>query len=167
AHVPPVLAVGPLLAAGPVLAVGSVFAGSLLAAGPPPVLDQAAAAAAPATSTLCTIKDRRIAESSGLAAAGDFIYTVNDGGDRLQVFVLDRSCRVRRVIDNSLDPYDVEDLARGADGTLWLSDTGDNSISRPTVALERLTDSGAATLFRFSYPDGSRDAEALLLDRAG
>ena len=27
------------------------------------------------------------------------------------VFVLDRSCRVRRVIDNSLDPYDVEDLA--------------------------------------------------------
>jgi len=125
------------------------------------------ALAAPGRTTLCTITDPRIAESSGLAAAGSSLYTVNDGGTRLRVFVLDRACRVRREILNPLDPYDVEDLARGLDGSLWLSDTGDNNGSRETVALERLTESGEATLYRFTYPDGAHDAEALLLEHSG
>jgi hypothetical protein len=125
----------------------------------------ALAEAAPAA--LCTITDRRIPESSGLAAAGDLLYTVNDGGERLQVFVLDRGCRVRRVIENPLNPYDVEDLARGPDGTLWLADIGDNAGSRSTVALELLSAAGGVTLFRYRYPDGPHDAEALLLDPAG
>jgi hypothetical protein len=116
---------------------------------------------------LCRITDRRIPESSGLAVAGDSLYTVNDGGDRLRVFVLDRSCRVRRLIENRLDPYDVEDLARGPDGTLWLADTGDNDEVRRTVAVELLTEAGEATLFRFRYPEGPHDAEALLVDRRG
>ncbi len=114
---------------------------------------------------LCRITDPRIRESSGLAVAGDSLYTVNDGGDRLQVFVLDRACRVRRVIENRLNPYDVEDLARSPDGTLWLADIGDNEAARRTVAVELLTEGGEASLFRFSYPDGPHDAEALLLDR--
>ncbi|HZB48719.1 MAG TPA: hypothetical protein VE547_06450, partial [Mycobacteriales bacterium] len=98
---------------------------------------------------------------------GNSLYTVNDGGTRLRVFVLDRSCRVRRTVEAALDPYDVEDLARTADGTLWLSDTGDNALTRPTVALERLRPDGTATLFRLTYPDGPHDAEALLVDRSG
>jgi hypothetical protein len=122
---------------------------------------------APPERLICTISDRRITESSGLAAAGDSLYTANDGGDRLRVFVLDRTCRVRRVIENALNPYDVEDLARSPDGTLWLADIGDNDTARRTVALELLTESGDATLFRFTYPDGAHDAEALLLDRRG
>ena len=126
-----------------------------------------AAADRTADRTLCTIRDSRITESSGLAAAGDSLYTVNDGGTRLRVFVLDRSCRVRRTIQAALDPYDVEDLARAADGTFWLADTGDNALSRSTVALERLRPDGTATLFRLTYPDGPHDAEALLLDRSG
>jgi hypothetical protein len=117
--------------------------------------------------TLCTIRDSRIAESSGLAAAGSSLYTVNDGGSRLRVFVLDRTCRVRRTIEAPLDPYDVEDLARTPDGTLWLADTGDNSLARSTVALERIRPDGTATLFRLTYPDGPHDAEALLVDRSG
>jgi hypothetical protein len=124
----------------------------------------------------CRIDDPRITESSGLAAAGDRLYTVNDGGSRLQVFVLDTSavgggsapvCRVVRTISAAIDPYDVEDLARSADGTLWLADLGDNDHSRRTVAIELLSESGAGRLFRFSYPDGPHDAEALLLDRSG
>src|SRR5262249_1375178 len=39
--------------------------------------------------------------------------------------------------------------------------------SRRTVAIELLTEAGAGRLFRFTYPDGPHDAEALLLDRAG
>jgi hypothetical protein len=120
-----------------------------------------------ASAPLCTITDRRIPESSGLAAAGDQLYTINDGGEKLQVYVLDRGCRVRRVIQNPVNPYDVEDLARGADGTLWLADIGDNDANRSTVALELLTEAGEATLFRFRYPDGPHDAEALLVDRRG
>jgi hypothetical protein len=127
----------------------------------------AALAEQTAARTLCTIRDARIPESSGLATAGDSLYTVNDGGSRLRVFVLDRSCRVRRTVEAPLDPYDVEDLARTADGTLWLADTGDNALTRSTVALERLRPDGTATLFRLTYPDGPHDAEALLLDRSG
>ena len=124
----------------------------------------------------CGIDDPRITESSGLAAAGDRLYTLNDGGSRLEVFVLDAgagsrgptpACRVVRTITAGIDPYDVEDLARSADGTLWLADVGDNDHRRRTVAIELLPETGAARLFRFSYPDGAHDAEALLLDRSG
>ena len=44
--------------------------------------------------------------------------------------MLDRKCQVQRVLTDPADPYDVEDLARTADGTLWLSDTGDNRGKR-------------------------------------
>ena len=115
----------------------------------------------------CTITDPRIGESSGLAAAGDRLYTVNDSGDRLRVFVLDQHCRVTSVINGGVDPYDVEDLARTGDGTLWLCDTGDNDEVRRTVALELIAEDGRTTLYRFTYPDGPHDAEALLVDHAG
>jgi hypothetical protein len=116
---------------------------------------------------LCTIRDSRIPESSGLAASADRLWTINDGGSRLQVFELDRTCRVRRVVTAGIDPYDVEDLARAADGTLWLADTGDNSLNRSTVAVERIRPDGSATLFRLTYPDGPHDAEAILLMPSG
>lgn len=139
------------------------------AAGSRPPADAArpTPAAGPPAATYCTITDRRVTESSGLAAGGDLLYTVNDGGDRIRVFELDRGCRVRRVIENPTDPYDVEDLARAPDGTLWLADIGDNAAVRRTVALERLDGSGAVSLYRFTYPDGPHDAEALLLDPRG
>lgn len=134
--------------------------GALLLSGPGP-------ARADGPSTLCTIRDARIPESSGLVASADRLWTINDGGSRLQVFELDRTCRVRRVISAGIDPYDVEDLARAADGTFWLADTGDNSLNRSTVALERIRPDGSATLFRLTYPDGPHDAEAILLMPSG
>ncbi|HVC74084.1 MAG TPA: hypothetical protein VNC85_09955 [Mycobacteriales bacterium] len=120
-------------------------------------------AAADPARTLCTIRDQRIDESSGLAASADRLWTINDGGTRLQVFELDRSCRVLRTIDAGIDPYDVEDLARARDGTFWLADIGDNGLNRSTVALERLRPDGSATLFRLTYPDGPHDAEAMFV----
>ena len=117
--------------------------------------------------TLCTIRDQRIDESSGLAASADRLWTINDGGSRLRVFELDRSCRVLRTIEAGIDPYDVEDLARARDGTFWLADIGDNALNRSTVALERLRPDGSATLFRLTYPDGPHDAEAVLLTPSG
>lgn len=127
----------------------------------------AAAVRVVAPRVLCTMDDRRIPESSGLAASADRLWTVNDGGSALQVFELDRACRVRDVITADIDPYDVEDLARAADGTFWLADTGDNGLDRGTVALERIRPDGTAALFRVTYPDGPHDAEALLLTPSG
>ena len=43
----------------------------------------------------------------------------------------------------AVDPYDPEDLAVAADGTVWLADTGDNNANRPTVALLALRPDGS------------------------
>jgi hypothetical protein len=130
------------------------------------VLPAAAAAdSAPygAPSTRCDITDPRLPEVSGLAGAGDAMLAMNDGGARVEVYVLDASCAVGDVRSADVDPYDPEDLALGADGTIWLADTGDNNQARPTVALIGLRPDGRSTLTRLTYPDGSHDAEALLL----
>src|SRR4051794_27159921 len=135
-----------------------------------PLLLSAAAAsadtAAPAYGdpvTRCEITDPRLPELSGLASAGESMLAMNDGGDQAQVYVLDGTCAVGDVRTGAVDPYDPEDLALGADGTVWLADTGDNGQTRTTVALIELHADGSSTLTRLTYPDGAHDAEALLL----
>ena len=146
---------------------GVLFAASLL---PGLALPAPAAAAQPtpaAPVVRCTMADPRLAELSGLVADADRWYAINDGGTAATVFVLTKDCAVEREIVGSIDPYDVEDLGRGPDGTFWLSDTGDNDLDRATVALISLTPDGASTLYRLTYPDGPHDTEAILVDRAG
>lgn len=127
----------------------------------------AAAQQVPAPEPVCANRDSRLGELSGLVSDGDRLYALNDGGTKTQVFVLGRDCKVQRVISAATDPFDAEDLARGADGTFWLSDTGDNRKQRDTVALISLTPQGKAAVHRLTYPDGQHDVEALLLDRSG
>lgn len=115
----------------------------------------------------CVITDPRLSELSGLAADSDHWYAVNDGGTSATVYVVGKDCQVQSEINGPTDPYDVEDLARSADGTFWLSDTGDNDGDRATIALISLTPSGESAVHRLTYPDGPRDAEAVLLDGAG
>lgn len=115
----------------------------------------------------CVIDDPRLEELSGLAADSTHLYAVNDGGTRLEVAILDEDCRVRDLITAPTDPYDVEDLALGPDGTLWLGDTGDNRSRRETAALHALSRDGTSVLYRLTYPDGPQDAEALVVDREG
>lgn len=145
--------------------VGAFLACSALLLGTVLVGPSAAAAGGPVSR--CAIEDERIPELSGLAADGERWYAVNDGGSSVVVFVLDRSCSVTRTIRGAGDPYDVEDLARAADGALWLADIGDNGLDRRTVALHRLDEDGGSTLYRMTYPDGPHDAEALLLSTDG
>jgi hypothetical protein len=125
------------------------------------------ASAAETPTPVCTVSDKRINELSGMVSDGEHWYVIDDGGTKVQVFVLGRDCAVQRVITNSTDPFDVEDLARASDGTFWLSDTGDNNKQRQTVALLALTPQGKLTLYRLTYPDGQHDTEALVLDRKG
>lgn len=130
----------------------------------------AAAGAAPgptetygAPVTRCTITDPRLPELSGLATAGPRLLAMNDGGARATVYVLDAGCAVTDVRSAALDPYDPEDLALAADGTIWLVDIGDNRQDRATVAMIGLRRDGSSSLTRLTYPDGPHDAEALLL----
>ncbi|WP_086838087.1 esterase-like activity of phytase family protein [Amycolatopsis kentuckyensis] len=125
------------------------------------------ASAAEAPQPLCTMKDSRIGELSGLVSDGSKLYAINDGGSKVQVFVLGRDCKVQKVLTDKTDPFDVEDLARTPDGTLWLSDTGDNQKGRLTVALLEMNPQGKVTLHRLRYPDGQHDTEALIMDKAG
>ncbi|SEQ69533.1 hypothetical protein SAMN05216188_104345 [Lentzea xinjiangensis] len=107
-------------------------------------------------------------ELSGLTSDGKQLYAVSDSDNgTLRIQVLGRDCVVKRTITAPVDPYDVEDLAMTPDGTLWASDTGDNNKSRSTVALHKVSPSGAVERFRVTYPDGKHDAEALLVDKSG
>jgi hypothetical protein len=125
------------------------------------------ASAAETPQPLCTMKDSRIGELSGLVSDGKQLYAINDGGSKVQVFVLGRDCKVQKVLTDKTDPFDVEDLARTPDGRLWLSDTGDNQKGRLTVALLEMNPQGKVTLHRLTYPDGQHDTEALIMDKAG
>ncbi|HEX6342685.1 hypothetical protein [Umezawaea sp.] len=81
--------------------------------------------------------------------------------------MIGRDCEVLDTITAPVNPFDVEDLALGRDGRLWLADTGDNGRSRETVALHVVSQNGDAELFRLTYPDGKHDAEAILLTPDG
>nr|WP_285646385.1 hypothetical protein [Lentzea sp. NBRC 102530] len=107
-------------------------------------------------------------ELSGLTSNGTDFFAVSDSDNgTLRIQVTGRDCVVKRTITAPVDPFDVEDLAMTPDGTLWASDTGDNGKSRPTVALHKVSPSGAVERYRLTYPDGKHDAEALIVDKSG
>ena len=151
----------------------------------------AAALAALATSGLalaagpaevrCSLADPRIAESSGVAAASwsdDVVFTHNDSGDGPRFFAVDaRSCATRATFTVTGGRHvDWEDMTRGAapDGSpvLWLADIGDNRAQRREIVIYEVAEPGAGAdgavaaraRWTLTYPDGPRDAEALLVD---
>jgi hypothetical protein len=150
---------------GRLLATGGLLGAALvLASGMPASAEEATTTAAgSAAATQCRITDPRLTELSGLVTVPDRLLAINDGGDQVAVYVLDAACRVIDVKTAAVDPFDPEDMALGADGTLWIADTGDNGATRPTVALVALRPDGTTALYRLTYPDGAHDAEALLL----
>jgi hypothetical protein len=152
-----------LLAAVPLLAGALLLSSAAPAAASGEASPPASAAAPGGATRLCSLADPRLPELSGLVAAGDKLLAMNDGGDRLQLYVLDTGCRVTDVRSAAIDPYDPEDLALAADGSIWFADIGDNKASRTTVALLAMRPDGSTTVERLTYPDGAHDAEALLL----
>lgn len=139
--------------------------------------------------TLATIKDKSISESSGLTASrttpgaywthndsgdGPFIYALNTRGESLGIF---------RV--NGAQSRDWEDIAAGPGpqpnkSYLYIGDIGDNNEARDEIVVYRVPEPSltAATrtstkarpvstepaeAIRLKYPDGKHDAEALLV----
>jgi hypothetical protein len=117
---------------------------------------------------LCAVDDSRLGELSGMVVHDGGLWAVSDGGRRVQLHRIDRTnCDVIGSRTADVDPYDVEDLAVGPDGDLWVADLGDNERRRDTVAVVVVPDRGEARLHRLTYPDGPHDAEALLVDEGG
>ncbi|WP_060573199.1 MULTISPECIES: hypothetical protein [unclassified Pseudonocardia] len=168
---------GPVaVALGIVLGISGAGAGGVTAAhaapdevpGAPPRTGAAPGPAAPRP--VCTAEDPRAAELSGLVAegppgAGPVRYrAIVDGGGTGEVLTLDPvTCAVTEIRDTGVRVTDVEDLGATPDGTLWLADIGDNRGDRGTVRLVELPVSGPARAHDLVYPDGPRDAEAILL----
>jgi len=117
-----------------------------------------------------TFQDPRIDESSGLVVRDGRVYTVNDSGDGAYVYQVDprtgRTVAVTTYDDE--DPTDVEALAAGPDGALWVGDIGDNRRWRGSVRVHRIVpvrESGTvpSTTYDLAYPGGPHDAETLLV----
>ena len=139
--------------------------------------------------TITTIKDKSISESSGLVASRTMpgaYWTHNDSGDGPFIYAFDThgdSLGVFRV--NGAQARDWEDIAAGPGpqpnrSYLYIGDTGDNDGVRPEVVVYRVAEpllssttrkftkkapgsTEPAEAIRLEYPDGKHDAEALLV----
>lgn len=128
---------------------------------------------------LCRVDDERIAESSGLAASrlrpGTFL-THNDSGNPARLYRFDSKGKVlgEYLVEGAAN-IDWEAMAiRRAKLTDWvyLGDIGDNLEIRPEIHVYRFAEpvaTGQARVdrverFTLAYPDGPRNAEALLVD---
>lgn len=145
----------------------TVAAGAAVAA--PFAIGLAAGAMPDDGRVLLTFQDPEIVESSGLVAAGDRVWTVNDSGDVGRVFTVDATTGETVGTTYWADgPRDVEALAPAGPGRIWVGDIGDNAAARDSIQVtsvpvgdgDRTVDEETIDLV---YPDGARDAETLLV----
>jgi len=133
-----------------------------------PFLLGAAAGAGASPDPAFRFTDPDIVESSGLAVVNSLVVTTNDSGDSGRVFTVDPdSGRTVGVTSWSGEPVDVEALAPAGPGRVWVGDSGDNRAVRDSLEVLRVPvgpgDIDAAPeTYELVYPDGARDAEALL-----
>src|SRR5476651_665454 len=114
--------------------------------------------AATNATTVLTIHDARITESSGLVRSvrhPSVLWTHNDGGRTAEIYGIDPKGRtVAQITLRGIDPYDPEALSRGVDNhgkpALFLADIGDNAARRKNVSVFRVTE--PAALGRHTLP---------------
>jgi hypothetical protein len=157
------------------LAFGLVMAGASSASAEP--VPNAGAVKAVPGKKVCKIGNPVLSELSGMVATKRGYVVINDGVDSSagqRVFFLDGKCKVTGDVAYPTIPRDPEDLALSRDGkTLWIGDIGDNARGggerRKTVAVWSMPADGSKkpVIHRVAYPDGPRDAEALLVNDDG
>ncbi len=143
----------------------SALIGLLVAA--PFAIGLAVTPSAPRGTTVLTFDDPAIVEASALVVQDGLFLTTNDSGDSGRVFAVDRSGATVGVTHWSEDPTDVEALAPGGSGFVWVGDIGDNLASRSDVTITRVPvgrgeRTVTGTSYRLTYPRGATDAETLV-----
>jgi hypothetical protein len=135
------------------------------------------------------LKNRAVKESSGLAASrinqGVF-WTHNDSGDGPYLYAFDKSGAARgvwRVTNASARDWEAIALGPGPDSSktyLYIGDIGDNGFRRSDIDIYRVIEPNVtpadartdkkraaptqpAEIIQLRYPDGSHNAEALLV----
>ena len=127
-----------------------------------------------------------VTEASGLARSrseADVFWTHNDSGDSARVFAVGWDGIIRATLPLAgVVARDIEDIALGTDPggaeALFVADIGDNSAVRASIDVYRVAEPSvlglpagttlgavAPHVIHLSYPDGARDAEALVADR--
>ncbi|MFN8169711.1 MAG: hypothetical protein U0S36_13125 [Candidatus Nanopelagicales bacterium] len=160
------------------VAAGLVLASSLAPAAAAPASAVGAEDGEPRVQ--CRISDDRLVEISGMTWSRRHpgVYWVhNDSGGGPYLYAIDgETCRTRaRIRIEGIGARDIEAVATGVDPAgrqvLWVGDIGDNIDGWPSVRLvavrepARLVDqSVGSTTYRFTYPDGSDDAESIIAD---
>lgn len=132
--------------------------------------------------SLASLNDRAINEASGIAVSRKhpaMLWVNNDSGDKARLFLIDSLAHTRMVVYLSgATNRDWEDLAIGpgpdsAQHYIYVGDIGDNLAVHRVKKIYRFPEPEftegrlAITQFdsiRFIYPDGSRDAETLMVD---
>lgn len=131
---------------------------------------------------LCTIKDKSINESSGIAPSrrqDGVYYTHNDSGDKARFFRFNKSGKLTGTFNlKGADAVDWEDMASAlVDGipTLYFADVGDNFQNRKSIVVYRVKEpetsekKGARidAKYELTYPDGAQNCEALFVTKEG
>ncbi|MEY2441539.1 MAG: hypothetical protein QOJ46_965, partial [bacterium] len=124
------------------------------------------------------VSDPAATELSGLVLSRSqrgVLWTHNDSGDSPRIFAFGLDGRLlAEVALAGAAAFDWEDIAAGH-RTLWIGDIGDNLARRESVFVYRIaeprvggdapaTTTAHASAIELRYPDGPRDAEALLRD---
>jgi hypothetical protein len=157
-----------------VLAGGAVAAAVLGALASPGY----AAVPVPGSTLLFHYADPQIDESSGLAESsyGDgVIYTFNDSGDTARFFAVNSSGATVAIYTlKGATNHDWEDMDTGTDASgkpvLYFGDIGDNSSKRTEIDVYQVSEPRGPSAdvpwirYRFKYPDGSHNAETLMVD---
>lgn len=122
---------------------------------------------------LFTMDDERITESSGLARSVDhegIWWTTNDSSDSARIFAVNADGEVEAELTFGAEPIDVEAIAVGAGGTIYVADIGDNLSVRDKITVYAISEPDELydqqvkyRAYDFVYPDGPHNAEALLV----
>lgn len=126
------------------------------------------------------IKSGQVDEASGIADSKShpgFLWVEQDSGNPTDLFLLSYSGSIlKKVHGRGMQNRDWEDMATGSGpdankNYLYVADIGDNNLQYNNYAIYRFEEPAVSTdtvnaweKIMFRYPDGSHDAEAILLD---
>lgn len=128
--------------------------------------------------TLGDLPDPELSELSGLVESRrtpGLLWAHNDSGDSARLFWMEEEgSGAHGIIDLTIeDPVDWEDIAisgAGEDTLLLIGDIGDNKAKREHILIHVLSEpvpgepAPSVQTLTLQYPDGARDAEAMLVD---